>query len=506
MESRHIWPHQWGATTPRTGYRKERPLDREVADAISLHFATRVVCIVNTMSRIAERTLTDGRCNVSSKPTSLRGRQVLAVLLPPVEGKSEGQRWAVGQATPEVEGVRRSPAEGSGCGVSPRFQGGRPSSVDRQESACCRARQRQETPAILPSMGRAATDAAPRTEKSPIALDIFAGAGGLTLGLKRAGFRVAGAVEIDPLAVDSYSANHPEVLVWEADIRSVDPSDIMMQLDLAPGELALLAGCAPCQGFSRIRTRNSGTSAPDDRNDLVLEFGRLARALQPRAIMMENVPALADDPRLGALYSVLEDLGYPVRAGQRILDAADYRVPQRRRRLVVLAVRHGVVTFAPRVPERATVREALAGMPPAGSSGDPLHDLPETRSDRVMRMIASVPVDGGSRTDLEESLRLQCHSGFDGFKDVYGRMAWDKVAPTITAGCHNPSKGRFLHPDEDRAITLREAALLQSFPRDYFFSLDRGKAGAAALIGNALPPAFVEAHARQVADALARTA
>lgn len=153
-----------------------------------------------------------------------------------------------------------------------------------------------------------------------------------------------------------------------------------------------------------------------------------------------------------------------------------------------------------------TVREAIGDLPQAGTSGDPLHDFPEKRSAAVMARITAIPKDGGSRADLGADAQLDCHKETDGFKDIYGRMSWSKPAPTITGGCVNPSKGRFLHPDEDRAITLREAALLQGFPPEYSFSLDRGKFAAAAMIGNALPPAFVEAHARQIYRALFKTA
>ena len=116
-----------------------------------------------------------------------------------------------------------------------------------------------------------------------------------------------------------------------------------------------------------------------------------------------------------------------------------------------------------------------------------------------------IPKDGGSRTDLSEEYQLECHKRTNGFKDVYGRMAWDKPAPTITGGCNNPSKGRFLHPEEDRVITLREAALLQTFPVNYKFSFRSGKAGVATMIGNALPPAFIEFHARNIIEHLNTT-
>jgi DNA (cytosine-5)-methyltransferase 1 len=125
---------------------------------------------------------------------------------------------------------------------------------------------------------------------------------------------------------------------------------------------------------------------------------------------------------------------------------------------------------------------------------DPLHDFPETRSERVKALIRLIPRDGGSRMDLGDEHQLDCHRRCDGFSDVYGRMAWNKVSPTITGGCCNPSKGRFLHPTRDRNITLREAALLQTFPPSYFFSLRRGKFATAQMIGNALPPEFIRRH------------
>jgi DNA (cytosine-5)-methyltransferase 1 len=144
------------------------------------------------------------------------------------------------------------------------------------------------------------------------------------------------------------------------------------------------------------------------------------------------------------------------------------------------------------------VRATIEDLAEAGTSGDPLHDLPERRCDRVMAIIKAIPADGGGRLDLPVEQQLKCHADFTGFKDVYGRMKWDRPAPTITGGCHNPSKGRFLHPVANRAITLREAALLQGFPADYTFALDRGKLAAAAMIGNAVPPALAAAQASAV--------
>lgn len=337
------------------------------------------------------------------------------------------------------------------------------------------------------------------------AVDLFCGAGGLTVGLQQAGFQVVGAVEVEQLACDTYSDNHPGVHLWHDDIRQVKGSDILHELGIKVGQLDLLAGCPPCQGFSSTRTLNGHRQVTEPRNDLIYQYGRLVRELRPRAVLMENVPALAHDQRMKDLVDLLEELGYPARGAHRILNAADYGVPQNRRRLVLLAA-HGATIIPPtpfRGPRR-TVRDAIATLPASGNSGDQLHDIPERRSSRIQQIINIIPKNGGGRLDLSQDKQLDCHSNFDGFKDVYGRMSWDKPAPTITGGCHNPSKGRFLHPQENRAITLREAALLQGFPANYSFRLDRGKQAAALMIGNALPPAFVAAHASSLAASLTK--
>jgi DNA (cytosine-5)-methyltransferase 1 len=328
------------------------------------------------------------------------------------------------------------------------------------------------------------------------AVDLFCGCGGLSLGLKQADFSVIGAVDVDSLAVETYRANHESVKVWERDIRKVKIAEVMRSLGIRKGELDLLAGCPPCQGFSSMRTLNGGKAIDDPQNDLIFEFLRFVRGLKPKAVMLENVPGLAEDRRLAAFKEGLEKLGYA--SEHAVLDASGYGVPQRRRRLILLAGRKGTIAFGQNAPRKKTVAETIGGLPPAGESGDPLHDLPECRGSRVRAMISKIPKDGGSRTALGEDFQLECHKKCHGFKDVYGRMKWNDVAPTITGGCVNPSKGRFLHPAADRAITLREAALLQTFPLGYHFSLRRGKHQAALLIGNALPPEFIRVHAKEV--------
>jgi DNA (cytosine-5)-methyltransferase 1 len=332
------------------------------------------------------------------------------------------------------------------------------------------------------------------------AIDLFAGCGGLTLGLKNAGFRVLGSVEIDQRAASTYRSNHPEVCLHEGDVRSLDAQEFMEVVGLKAGELGLLAGCPPCQGFSRLRTKNRGVSTKDRRNNLTAELLRFVKVFMPRSVMMENVPALAEHRSFKTLCGGLRSLGYHLKFDLR--NARDFGVPQRRRRLILLAGLGFDVPFADRSQKHLTVRDTIAKLPVPGKSRDPLHNLSEKRSPRILRMIRDIPKDGGSRGDLPDDRQLECHKRQNGFHDIYGRMAWDQVSPTITGGCFNPSKGRFLHPDQDRAITLREAALLQGFPRNYRFDITAGKEATALMIGNALPPEFIRRHAVQIRIAL----
>src|SRR3989344_1825958 len=341
------------------------------------------------------------------------------------------------------------------------------------------------------------------SKKKPTAIDLFSGCGGLTLGLKQAGFKVIGAVEIDSLAAETYATNHLKVKVWERDIRELKGSEILRALKIKKGELSLLAGCPPCQGFSSMRTRNGKKKIQDKRNDLVFDYLRLVKDLRPKAVMMENVPALAENRRMKALEKELERLGYESNGTPLVLNTADYGVPQRRRRMILVSSRVGKVELPSASKKRFTVRQAIGSMPRPGKSGDPLHDTLENRTAHTVKMIKLIPKDGGSRTDLPLKYHLPCHKRMPaGFKDVYGRMSWDQVSPTITGGCISPSKGRFLHPSQNSAITLREAALLQTFPKNYHFSLDSGRQGVALMIGNALPPAFIKKHALAIKRAL----
>lgn len=336
------------------------------------------------------------------------------------------------------------------------------------------------------------------------AIDLFCGCGGLSLGLRRAKFRVVAAVDNDPLSVKTYRQNHKRTYVVERDIRALNVSELMKKLGYRTSELDLLAGCPPCQGFSKLRTMNGARDVKDPLNDLVYEFIRFVKGFLPKLIMMENVPALLNDDRLHNIQRELSDIGYSCLA--KVLDAQNFGVPQRRKRMLLIGSRCATPFFASPNRRRRTVAHAILSMSPPHTSDDPVHNYSVRRADHVTAIIRRIPKNGGSRTDLPTDDQLECHRNFDGFRDVYGRMAWRKPAPTITGGCINPSKGRFIHPEEDRAITLREAAILQGFPKSYYFDMSQGRYPAAQMIGNAFPPKFAEHHARELYQLLQTTA
>lgn len=341
----------------------------------------------------------------------------------------------------------------------------------------------------------------PMPHPAPTAIDLFCGCGGVTYGLRSAGFEVVGAIEIDRIAAETYRLNHIEKQRRQIDLITNDICKVSAiswreKLGLQKGELSLLAGCPPCQGFSALRTLNGSRRIRDRRNRLVHQMLVFAKAFLPKAIMMENVPGLQNRPVFREFVRGLKGVGY--RVDHDVKDVKLFGVPQRRKRLVLVAGLGCEIPFAAETNELRTVRKTIGNLKPAGRSGDALHDFPEIRSEKVRRLISLIPRNGGSRTDLPKSEQLECHRRCDGFKDIYGRMAWDDVAPTITTGCFNPSKGRFLHPDEDRNITMREAALLQSFPEEFVAPPGTTKTAIAAMVGNALPPEFIRRQALKV--------
>ena len=353
--------------------------------------------------------------------------------------------------------------------------------------------------------------------KKPVAVDLFAGSGGLTQGLRAAGFHVAAAVEIDPDAAKTYHWNNRKTEVFKRDLCNVSPTELR---DAAGSdEIALLAGCAPCQGFCSLTNKYR---KPDPRNELLLVMAELIRALRPRAIMMENVPGILT--RGKAIHyefmNVISDLGYL--PANDVVQMADFGVPQSRRRYVLLAG-HGFRIPLPepthtRSPVKdsglrpwntvqdtigqmeppVTLKESFRGDGPMSFNWHVVRDLqPQVKA----RLQAAKP--GRTWLGVDESVRPRCHrKGYRGFTNTYGRMTWDQVAPTITGGCTTASKGRFGHPDESRyTISVREAALLQTFPERYRFVTEKMET-VCDLIGNAVPPLYAKAAAKKILSAL----
>jgi DNA (cytosine-5)-methyltransferase 1 len=327
------------------------------------------------------------------------------------------------------------------------------------------------------------------------AIDLFSGCGGLSEGLRLAGFKIVAGVEIDPNAARTYRLNHPDTFLFEDDIRKLSTGKIQELLNSSP--LHLLAGCPPCQGFSSIRKLNRKAPVYDERNKLILEYYRFIEKIQPLTVMMENVPGLMDYVLFKKVVFNLEKIGYSVE--YKVVDIARYGVPQRRKRLVLIGSRIGRIKIVDGSDTVKTVRDTIGSMQEIDIEKDELHKIYPKHSPRIQRMISLVPKNGGGRMSLPDEYILDCHRKKNvGFNDVYGRLWWDRVSSTITGGCLNPSKGRFLHPIEDRCITAREAALLQTFPMTYKFPINIPISKLALLIGNALPPSFSKIHAESI--------
>lgn len=328
----------------------------------------------------------------------------------------------------------------------------------------------------------------PASRPSITAVDLFCGVGGLTYGLIRGGIEVKAGYDIDPACKYPFEENNSIVFV-EQDVDGLSTADLTPFLE--GGEFTLLAGCAPCQPFSTYS--RSGRSKKRELDwKLVLKFGRLVEETRPDLITMENVPQLTDH---GVFEHFLASLkGYHVRWS--IVECSLLGVPQSRRRLVLLASRLGGAGL--RIPQAScgirTVRDTISGLPPiiAGEQhpDDPLHAASSLSPINLQRIRVSRP--GGTWREWDPSLQAACHRRETGatYPSVYGRMEWDRIAPTITTQCFGYGNGRFGHPEQDRAISLREAAMLQTFPRTYRFvhandSIRFNKLG--RLIGNAVP-------------------
>lgn len=331
-------------------------------------------------------------------------------------------------------------------------------------------------------------------------IDAFSGAGGLALGLQRAGLEIIMSFDSDSRCIETQSLNsayfrHSAV---KAEIEEMLHGGLRKRTDISPGDLFLLAGGPPCQGFSVQRIGEDH----DPRNELVGKFIQLVEETRPLYFLMENVPGIAGKRGkriLAAVQEQAETAGYWIHT--RVLDAQDYRVPQRRRRVFVVGERKDGNPPTFQFPSRGegasmTVREAIGHLPRPPANGRDHPNFAGHRRDKLselnkQRLKALGPGEG--RDQLPDRLIARCHrvsSSVIGHRDVYGRMEWDKVAPTITARFDSFTRGKFGHPDQIRSISLREGALLQTFPSDFSFS--GSKVEVARQIGNAVPPILAE--------------
>ncbi|ECG8260398.1 DNA cytosine methyltransferase [Salmonella bongori] len=327
------------------------------------------------------------------------------------------------------------------------------------------------------------------------AVDIFCGAGGLTFGLRTAGIEVTHGIDIDESCRYPIENNNKNTKFVHRSVTDISSDEVSAMFN--GDSIRLLAGCAPCQPFSKYRNPNSRKD--DSKWRLLRDFERLVMDIHPELVTMENVPQLRTHSVFKKFVRSLKSKGYHIWFD--VVNCSDYGLPQNRRRLILIGSLLGKIEFdQQKVERKVTVKDAIGNLPKvdAGtkSEKDVLHRSPQLRELNLKRIMHSVP--GGTWDDWPEDIRADCHKKDSGmtYKSVYGRMEWDDTSPTITTQCYGYGNGRFGHPEQHRAITLREAAILQSFPSKYKF-LD-GKTAFSfqklgTMIGNAVPPIIGQA-------------
>lgn len=325
--------------------------------------------------------------------------------------------------------------------------------------------------------------------------DFFSGCGGTSRGFADAGIAPALAVDWDAGAAVTFRLNFPKTAVIERDIRDLRADEVQAALPPSEDRITLFAGCAPCQPFAGHRHEPTNR---DGRSFLLLEFLRFVQSLEPELIFVENVAGMQRlSASQGPFAEFVDEVSKTHHVSYDTISSADYGVPQTRRRLVLVASRLGPIdmpapTHGPRTERsHSTVREWISDLPPLAAGNED----PDVSGHRAMRLsslnlarIRATP-EGGDRRDWPRHLWPDCHrGGFGGHTDVYGRLSWDKKAPALTTKCISYSNGRFGHPDQDRALSVREAARLQTFPTEFrFFG---SLASQARQIGNAVPVAL----------------
>lgn len=336
-------------------------------------------------------------------------------------------------------------------------------------------------------------------------VDLFCGAGGLTHGLISTGMNVVAGIDVDEACRYPFEANNGAIFV-KKDIADVTPRELQKLFQGA--EYRILAGCAPCQPFSTYAQRYDVVGSP--RWSLLYQFARLVRNTRPELVTMENVPSLAKHAVYEDFVRTLRRLGYSVFT--EVVDCAEFGLPQSRRRLVLLASLIGPIDLIRFKRRRSmTVREAIGSLPPIthgmAHMKDPLHCASKLSTLNLKRIRASRP--GGTWRDWPKHLIADCHRRETGhsYPGVYGRMTWDDSAPTLTTQFYGFGSGRFGHPEQDRAISLREGAILQGFPKTYSF-VPKGEPihfkALGRMIGNAVPVTLGKVIGQSIATHLGR--
>lgn len=304
------------------------------------------------------------------------------------------------------------------------------------------------------------------------AIDLFCGIGGLSYGLKKAGIPVLAGVDLDASCQFAYEQNVQAEFVLK-DISKVQGKEINEKYWSGNNQVKILAGCAPCQPFS-THSNKVKNKKQTKRWRLIKEFKRLVEETNPDIVTMENVANLANQRIFKDFVAFLEQKGYFVSYSN--VYCPDYGIPQKRRRLVLFASKYGVISLIPKTHSEekyVTLRQAIEHLPPVEAGeiceSDPLHRTTKLADINLRRIKASRP--NGTWLDWNEDLQLACHKKKTGktYKAVYGRMSWDEPSSTITTQFYNYGTGRFGHPTQNRALTIREAAILQTFPEDYKF-------------------------------------
>ena len=325
------------------------------------------------------------------------------------------------------------------------------------------------------------------------AIDLFCGIGGMTQGLIQAGINVIAGIDTDKSCKYAYEVNNKGSKFYDIDVKELNENELEKKYN--GSEIRILVGCAPCQPFSNHTQKNKNRDQ-DKKWGLLGQFGRIISTLQPEIVSMENVPQLRNSRIYQEFLKVLIDNDYKI--SSKIVYCPDYGIPQTRSRLVLLASRLGSIELLPatiKKNEYKTVMDTIGNLEPLengqASTSDPLHRASKLSPINLKRMKQSKP--GGTWRDWEDTLQLECHQKKSGitYPSVYGRMRWDKPSPTITTQFYNFGTGRFGHPEQDRAISLREGALLQTFPPNYQFFDNNNEIYVNKLgihIGNAVPP------------------